>query len=119
MQGCIYNDDVTKLLNGARAFYGKCFAHNYGRQIFLGALNKLKSTSKKSVYKLDEAFGAEMYLSVEEPFADDLRVHFHKNFSRLISLFGEFRNQINRLLSQYQWYPEYAENVTVLVRGNF
>ena len=119
VHGYIYNDDETKLHNGAPAFDGNFSAHYDGRKISFGAGIWLQSTRKWSDYQLDAASGAESFGSVEVPFAADLRVNFDWKVSGRITLFAEGRNLINRRLYQYPWYPEYGANFTVGVKANF
>ena len=119
VHGYIYNDDETKLHNGAPAFDGNFSAHFDGRKISFGAGIWLQSTRKWSDYQLDAASGAESFGSVEVPFAADLRVNFDWKVSGRIPLCAEGRNLINRRLSHYPSYPEYGANFTVGVKANF
>ena len=114
----IYNDDETKLRNGAPKFEGNFSAHYDGRKISFGAGVYLQSMRKWSGTL--SWISGEMSDSIYEvPFAVDLRVNFDWKVSGRVTLFAEGRNLINRRLYEYPWYPEYGANFTVGAKVNF
>lgn len=125
VHGYIYNDDETKLHNGAPSFDGSLSAHYDGRKISFGAGVYLQSARKWSA--VFENTGTEtapgepvmQYDTFEAPFAVDLRVNFDWKVSGRVTLFAEGRNLINRRLYEYPFYPEYGANFTVGVKANF
>ena len=119
MHGYIYNDDETKLHNGAPAFDGNFSAHYDGRKISFGAGIWLQSTRKWWITSWMQHPGRRVSAVSKCPFAADLRVNFDWKVSGRITLFAEGRNLINRRLYQYPWYPEYGANFTVGVKANF
>ena len=130
VHGYIYNDDETKMHNGAPAFDGKLSAHYDGRKISFGAGVYLQSVRKWSTLLLpdwnwDGAEGMQVDNllvindTFEAPFAVDLRVNFDWKVSGRVTLFAEGRNLINRRLYEYPWYPEFGANFTVGVKMNF
>ena len=129
VHGYIYNDDETKLHNGAPSFDGSLSAHYAGRKISFGAGVYLQSARKWSVVfentETETAPGdteqrvTMLYDTFEAPFAVDLRVNFDWKVSGRVTLFAEGRNLINRRLYEYPFYPEYGANFTVGVKANF
>lgn len=129
VHGYIYNDDETKLHNGAPSFDGSLSAHYDGRKISFGAGVYLQSARKWSaVFENTETETAPgdteqrvtmLYDTFEAPFAVDLRVNFDWKVSGRVTLFAEGRNLINRRLYEYPFYPEYGANFTVGVKANF
>ena len=120
VHGYIYNDDDTKLRNGAPSFEGKLHARYDGRKIAFGAGVWVQSVRKWT--SLDESVSypsGVIYNTFEAPFAVDLRVNFDWKVSGRVTLFAEGRNLINRRLYEYPWYPEYGANFTVGVKANF
>ena len=119
MHGYIYNDDETKLHNGAPAFDGNFSAHYDGRKISFGAGIWLQSTRKWSDYQLDAASGAESFGSVEVPFAADLRVSFDWKVSGRVTLFAEGRNLCDAKLYDWAYYRDYGVGFTAGVKLQF
>lgn len=130
VHGYIYNDDETKLHNGAPAFDGNLSVHYDGRKISFGAGVYLQSVRKWSCVSLKSLTGEAIFNgddwgvsapfnSFEAPFAVDLRVNIDWKVSGRVTLFAEGRNLINRCLYEYPWYPEYGANFTVGVKANF
>lgn len=118
--GYIYNDDDTKLHNGAPSFKGKLHAQYDGRKIAFGAGVWLQSVRKWSWVEQSASEPSEAnYTTYEVPFAVDLRVNLDWKVSGRVTLFAEGRNLINRRLYEYPWHPEYGANFTVGVKANF
>ena len=118
LHACLYNDDPD-FDNGEPALKGNFGIRYAMKQVSFGISLSGQTARKWTLRYTDIVSGDTGKQTFEAPASLDLQVMFDWRISKLIGIFAEGGNLLNRRLYRFPWYPEYGANCTVGVKFTF